>query len=108
MSSRAPSTDLRDLDPIRLRALQAVSFAVLSAYRAVRGDRLVVGEGVVANHRLIIKGPGTVELGDGTNLFAFGVGRRTRLVSRRSNACRRPARRKSGRSPASGSGPTPG
>jgi NDP-sugar pyrophosphorylase family protein len=87
MSFRASSSDLLDLDPVRLRALQAISFAVLSAYQAVRGDRLVVGDGVIANHRLVIKGPGRVVLGDRANLFAFGVGRHTRIVSRRTTAC---------------------
>jgi hypothetical protein len=87
MVSRAPSPDLDGLDPVRLRALQALSFSVLAAYRALLGDRLVVGDGVVANHRLLIKGPGTIVVGAGANLFAFGVGRHTRLVTRRRGAC---------------------
>jgi acyl-[acyl carrier protein]--UDP-N-acetylglucosamine O-acyltransferase len=87
MVSRGPSSDLHDLDPVRLRALQALSFVVLGAYRAVLGERLVLAEGVVANHRLLIKGPGTVVVGAGANLFAFGIGRHTRLVTRRRQAC---------------------
>ncbi len=75
-------SDLRHLDPARRLALQAASRAVLGAYRLWRGERLSLGRSVVANHRLILKGPGTIEIGDGANLFAFGVGRRTRIVAR--------------------------
>jgi acetyltransferase-like isoleucine patch superfamily enzyme len=78
--------DLHHLDPARRLALQAMSRAVLGGYRAWRGDRLRLGRSVVANHRLILKGPGTIEIGDGANLFAFGVGRRTRVVARRPRA----------------------
>lgn len=63
-----------------------MSATVLGAYRLVRGNRFRVGRGVIANHRLIVQGPGTVEVGDGVNLFAFGLGRRTRLVARKPGA----------------------
>ncbi len=76
------SSDLDRLDPVRRLALEALSRAVVETYRALRGDRVRFGGGVVANHRLIIKGPGMVEIGDRANLFAFGTGRRTRLVAR--------------------------
>jgi acetyltransferase-like isoleucine patch superfamily enzyme len=82
MFDGAHSSDLRNLDPVRLAVLRLLSGTVLGGYGALLGDRLRVGEGVVANHRLIIKGPGRVRLDDGANLFAFGAGRRTRLITR--------------------------
>lgn len=82
----APSSDVRDLDPVRLAALRAVSAAVLGGYGVVLGDRLAAGANVIANHRLIIKGPGRVVLADRVNLFAFGAGRRTRLITRSAGA----------------------
>ena len=82
MTPDPSSSDLDRLDPVRRLALEALSRAVVEAYRALRGDRIRFGRGVVANHRLIIKGPGMVEIGDMANLFAFGTGRRTRLVAR--------------------------
>jgi NDP-sugar pyrophosphorylase family protein len=82
MFRSALSSDLRDLDPVRLAALRALSATVLAAYRTALGDRFLIGEGVVANHRLVVKGPGRIRVGDGANLFAFGVGRRTRLITR--------------------------
>ena len=74
--------DLLDLDPARRFALGSMSRAVLGAYRLWRGDRLILGRSVVADHRLILKGPGVIQIGDGANLFAFGVGRHTRIVAR--------------------------
>jgi acetyltransferase-like isoleucine patch superfamily enzyme len=86
MFDGAHSSDLRGLDPVRLAALRALSATVLGGYAAVFGGRFAVGRGVVANHRLIVKGPGRYDLGDGANLFAFGAGRRTRLVTRHEGA----------------------
>src|SRR5436190_11664666 len=80
------SIDVDNLDPIRRLALEGMSAAVLDVYRLVRGSRLHVGRGVICNHRLIIKGPGQVSIGDRANLFAFGEGRRTRLITRRPGA----------------------
>jgi maltose O-acetyltransferase len=82
MTDPGRSTDLRNLDPVRLTALRALSATVLGAYGMAFGDRFEVGRDVVANHRLIVKGPGRVEIGDLANLFAFGAGRRTRLITR--------------------------
>jgi acetyltransferase-like isoleucine patch superfamily enzyme len=86
MPSMQPSSDLADLDPVRRMALEALSFGIMAGYRTWRGPRLSVGNGVVANHRLVLKGPGRIEIADGANLFAFGVGRRTRIVARTSHA----------------------
>jgi maltose O-acetyltransferase len=77
---------LAQLDPVRLASLKAMSAVVLGAYRIVRGHRLRVGQNVIANHRLIMKGPGTIELASRVNLFAFGADRRTRLITRRPEA----------------------
>ena len=74
------------LDPARRALVEAMSATVLGAYRAWRGERLRLGHGVVTNYRLILKGPGTIEIGDRANLFAFGVGRWTRLVARTPHA----------------------
>jgi carbonic anhydrase/acetyltransferase-like protein (isoleucine patch superfamily) len=82
--SRAP--ELKDLSPARQFVLRLMSAAVFGFYRILRGDRIVVGRGSIANHRLIIKGPGRVIIGAEANLFAFGAGRRTRLVVRRPGA----------------------
>ena len=78
--------ELRGLSPARLAALRTLSSAVLGAYRLTMGDRLEVGNDVVANHRLIVKGPGRVRLGDRANVFAVGWGRPTRLVTRSRDA----------------------
>jgi acetyltransferase-like isoleucine patch superfamily enzyme len=64
--------------------LLLMSKSVLTTLRMLRGGRLQVGKGVIANHRLDIRGPGRVEIGDRANLFAFGP--RTRLVARRPEA----------------------
>ncbi len=82
MTADPSPSDLDRLDPVRRLALRALSRAVVETYRALRGDRVRFGMDVIANHRLIIKGPGVVEIGDRANLFAFGTGRRTRLVAR--------------------------
>jgi acetyltransferase-like isoleucine patch superfamily enzyme len=78
--------ELRGLGPARLAALRALSAGVLGTYRLVMGERLEVGDDVVANHRLIVKGPGRVRLGDRANVFAVGWGRPTRLVTRAADA----------------------
>jgi carbonic anhydrase/acetyltransferase-like protein (isoleucine patch superfamily) len=82
----APHADSADLDVARRLALRASSTLVLGAYRVWMGRRLQVGRSVLANHRLIMKGPGRIEIADDANLFAFGVGRRTRLVARTPHA----------------------
>jgi carbonic anhydrase/acetyltransferase-like protein (isoleucine patch superfamily) len=72
--------ELASLDPMRRAALRLMSAAVLAWHRTRRGTGFSVGHRVIANHRLIVKGPGTVVIGDRANVFAFGAGRRTRLV----------------------------
>jgi acetyltransferase-like isoleucine patch superfamily enzyme len=72
--------ELAQLDPLRRLALLAMSKLVVGLLRVTRGDRLLLGRGVVANHRVRISGPGLVTVGDGANLFAFSG--RTRLVAR--------------------------
>jgi acetyltransferase-like isoleucine patch superfamily enzyme len=72
--------ELSALDSGRRAVLLLMSAAVLAWHRARRGSGLSVGRRVIANHRLIVKGPGTVRIGDRANVFAFGAGRRTRLV----------------------------
>ena len=81
-----PHSDAADLEAVRRTALLTGSRLVLGCYRVVRGGRLRVGRSVLANHRLILKGPGLIDVRDGANLFAFGIGRRTRLVARTPHA----------------------
>jgi Bacterial transferase hexapeptide (six repeats) len=76
--------ELSQLDPVRRRALLALSAAVTTGYRMVRGDRVAFGRHVIANHRLSIRGPGRVIVGDGANLYAFAG--RTYLTTRRPGA----------------------
>jgi acetyltransferase-like isoleucine patch superfamily enzyme len=52
----------------------------VGSYRILRRDRIRFGRDVIANHRLSIRGPGMVVVGDRANLYAFG--QRTRLVAR--------------------------
>jgi acetyltransferase-like isoleucine patch superfamily enzyme len=79
-------TELEAVDRFRRAALRALSAAVLLSYRMLFRGRVRFGEGVITNHRLIIKGPGRVVVGDRANLFTFGTGKRTRLITRTSNA----------------------
>jgi acetyltransferase-like isoleucine patch superfamily enzyme len=72
--------ELRDLDPVRRAALLAMSTVVVGVCRAINGDRARFGRDVIANHRLSIRGPGRITVGDRANLFAFGG--KTRLVTR--------------------------
>jgi acetyltransferase-like isoleucine patch superfamily enzyme len=76
--------ELRGLGPLRLNGLLALSRAVLGYQRLRSGRRCRFGAGVVANHRLDVRGPGRVEVGDGSNLYAF-LGR-TRLYTRAPSA----------------------
>jgi acetyltransferase-like isoleucine patch superfamily enzyme len=77
--------ELWRLDRLQRAGLMALSAAVVDFYRAVRRDRVRFGHGVVASHRLVIRGPGMVEIGDHANLYAFAGGR-TRLVVRKPGA----------------------
>jgi acetyltransferase-like isoleucine patch superfamily enzyme len=72
--------ELEELDPLRRALLLAVSRGVIESFRLARGNRLEIGHHVIANHRLVIRGPGRVLVGDRANLYAFGG--RTRLVAR--------------------------
>jgi acetyltransferase-like isoleucine patch superfamily enzyme len=72
--------ELRELDPLRRWTLRVMSAVVVGLVRLIRGRRVRFGRGVIANHRLRIRGPGTVIVGDRANLYAFGG--RTRLVAR--------------------------
>jgi acetyltransferase-like isoleucine patch superfamily enzyme len=65
------SPDFHDLDPVRRGILVAFSGAVLLTLRVSRPGHISVGRGVIANHRLRIKGPGRVEIHDRANLYAF-------------------------------------
>lgn len=76
--------ELQGLDPLRLATLRLLSATVLGVQRVRLGDRLRVGRDVVANHRLSIRGPGTVTIGDRANLYSFGTP--TRLVTRARSA----------------------
>jgi maltose O-acetyltransferase len=86
MTTRPYPFEVQALRPSQRMALDALSSVVLGTYRLLLGPRLEVGEGVIANHRLIIKGPGGVRLGDHVNLFSFGIGRYTRLIVRTPSA----------------------
>jgi hypothetical protein len=66
-----PSSELRDLDPVRRALLAGMSEIVVTMFRLQKGRHVSFGRGVVANHRLRIKGPGKIEIHDGANLFAF-------------------------------------
>lgn len=77
-------SELLELDPLRLSILVALSSAVLNVYRVLRRRRVSFGRSVIANHRLVIRGPGTVIVGDRANLYAFGG--KTRLITRTPDA----------------------
>jgi acyl-[acyl carrier protein]--UDP-N-acetylglucosamine O-acyltransferase len=72
--------ELRDLGPVRRAVLRGLSAVVIARFRLRSGGRVRFGRRVVANHRLDVRGPGQVVVGDEANLFAF-VGR-TRLYTR--------------------------
>jgi acetyltransferase-like isoleucine patch superfamily enzyme len=76
--------ELRSLGPLRLSGLRTLSRFVLGYQRLRRGRRCRFGARVVANHRLAVRGPGRIEVGDGSNLYAF-LGR-TRLYTRAPSA----------------------
>lgn len=82
MESSVPGVplELRGLGRIRRTGLRAISAVALARFRLRLGDRLRVGHGVVTGHRIDIRGPGRVEVGDDANMYAF-VGR-TRLYTR--------------------------
>jgi acyl-[acyl carrier protein]--UDP-N-acetylglucosamine O-acyltransferase len=64
--------------------LVALSSGVVTFYRVLRRQRVAFGGGVIANHRLVIRGPGTVTVGDRANLYAFAG--KTRLITRTPSA----------------------
>ena len=72
--------ELEELDALRRALLLSVSRVVIETYRLARGNRLAIGHDVIANHRLVIRGPGRVLVADRVNLYAFAG--RTRLVAR--------------------------
>jgi acyl-[acyl carrier protein]--UDP-N-acetylglucosamine O-acyltransferase len=72
--------ELRGLGSLRLKSLRAVSAVVLGYHRLAERGRIQIGPGVVANHRLRVRGPGLVRIGERSNLYAF-LGR-TRLYTR--------------------------
>jgi acetyltransferase-like isoleucine patch superfamily enzyme len=76
--------ELRGLTTRQIAALRAISAAVRGVYAVRFGPRVRFGRGVITGHRLDIRGPGRVSIGDDANLFAF-VGR-TRLYTRRPDA----------------------
>lgn len=53
-------------------------------YRGLRRERVRFGRDVIADHRLVIRGPGRVEVADRANLYAFGGS--TRLFVRTPHA----------------------
>jgi len=72
--------ELRGLGTLRLGALKAVSRLVRLRIGLRHGGRVRFGRSVIANHRLDVRGKGSVTIGDDANLYAF-VGR-TRLYTR--------------------------
>jgi acetyltransferase-like isoleucine patch superfamily enzyme len=72
--------ELRRLGPLQRAGLMGMSALVVAFFKALRRDRVRFGHGVVANHRLVIRGPGRVDVADHANLYAFAG--RTRLVTR--------------------------
>lgn len=53
-----------------LSLARVISWIVLLRYKLVLGRRLQVAEGFLCNHRLIIRGPGTVIIGRNVNAWA--------------------------------------
>jgi acetyltransferase-like isoleucine patch superfamily enzyme len=80
VGARPRPWELEELDPIRRRALLSASRLIVKRFEWTRRDRVTFGTGVIANHRLVIRGPGRVIVGDRANLYAFG--NPTRLVAR--------------------------
>jgi acyl-[acyl carrier protein]--UDP-N-acetylglucosamine O-acyltransferase len=76
--------ELIELDPLRRSLLLAMSAGMVNLYRLLRRSRISFARGVIANHRLVIRGPGKVTVGGGANLYAFAG--RTSLVTRRPEA----------------------
>ncbi len=72
--------EIQALSPLQRFALLLVSSVITGGYRLLRGNRVWFGPGVIANHRLVIRGPGRVIVGAHADLFAFGG--RTCLVAR--------------------------
>jgi maltose O-acetyltransferase len=77
--------ELRELRGRQLLALRVLSWSVRSYDRLRLGDRVRFGADVVLSHRVDVRGPGRVRIGDGSNLYPF-VGR-TRLYTRSPLAC---------------------
>jgi hypothetical protein len=77
-------SDLQGLDPLRRSMLMGLSAAMVALYRLLGRGRTSFGRSVIANHRLVIRGPGTVRVGDRANLYAFAG--RTRLITRKPEA----------------------
>jgi acetyltransferase-like isoleucine patch superfamily enzyme len=77
-------SELQGLDPLRRFTLMGLSAAVVALYRLLGRGRTSFGGSVIANHHLVIRGPGTVRVGDRANLFAFAG--RTSLITRRPEA----------------------
>jgi acetyltransferase-like isoleucine patch superfamily enzyme len=77
-------SDLLDLDPLRRVVLMAMSAGMVNLYRTLGRGRVSFGHSVLANHRLVIRGPGRVTVGDRANLYAFAG--RTRLITRKPGA----------------------
>jgi hypothetical protein len=48
-----------------------LSWVITNGIKLIKGRRVTFGTGVIANHRLRIKGPGRVEIHDNANLYAF-------------------------------------
>jgi carbonic anhydrase/acetyltransferase-like protein (isoleucine patch superfamily) len=77
-------SELLELDPLRRTVLLGLSAGMVHLYRLLRRRRVSFGHGVIANHRLVIRGPGMVTVGDRANLYAFAG--RTSLVTRTRSA----------------------
>lgn len=63
----------------RLLLVRALTLLVTLRYRLLMRGRVSFGKGFVCNHRLIIRGPGKVVIGDGVNAWAHQEP--TRLVT---------------------------
>lgn len=83
-SARDSPWELEELDPLRRSALMALSKGMITLYRLLGRRRVSFGAEVIANHRLVIRGPGIVKVGDRANLYAFGG--RTYLITRKPQA----------------------
>ena len=68
---------------MKLIIIKFISFLVLFYYKYIRGFNLKIGNNVVCNHKLVIKGPGQVIIRDNVNLWAHSEKTRLETYSKK-------------------------